>query len=32
MGGATEARLMQFFGNDYATFDSSGQGVFFPGA
>jgi hypothetical protein len=32
MGCATEAGLMQFFGNGYATFDSSGQGVFFPGA
>jgi hypothetical protein len=28
MGCATEAGLMQFFGNGYATFDSSGQGVF----
>ena len=32
MGCATEAGLMQFFGNGYATFDSSGQGVFFPGS
>jgi hypothetical protein len=25
---ATEAGLMQLFGNGYTTFDSSGQGVF----
>jgi hypothetical protein len=30
MGCATEAGFMQFFGNGYATFDSSDQGVFFP--
>jgi hypothetical protein len=33
MGCAIEAGLMQLFGNGYATFNSSGQGVFFfPGA
>jgi hypothetical protein len=32
MGCAIVAGLKQFFGNGYATFDTSGQGVFFPGA